>query len=98
MKRLLTQVIIFSMLVIAPVSFSTEKIPNFDVPATENTLSSESRKTTVLVAHRSVTSACKIIHVSRPLTSFALIVEVPAFNIALENLHDRSPPTAVPST
>ncbi len=97
MKRILTQVIIFSMLVIAPVSFSTEKIPNFDVPATENTHSKESKKITTSIAHRSVNSERKAVLARYTPPMFLSIVEVIAFDIALENLHDRSPPMAVPT-
>lgn len=52
MKRMLSHIIILLLLVVAPVSFSTDKIPNFDKPATQSSHIKEARKVTVAVRER----------------------------------------------
>lgn len=54
MKKFLSHIVILLLLVIAPVSFSTDKIPNFDKPATQLTHLEESGRVTNSVARHSV--------------------------------------------
>jgi hypothetical protein len=54
MKRLLSHILLLSLLVIAPVSFSTDAIPCFDVPATHSSSVHESLKTDITVVHQAV--------------------------------------------
>ncbi|GEM_PF-5669551 len=49
MKKILANLTIFLLLIIAPVSFSTEDIPCFDVPATEHNGNSQKQKTILAI-------------------------------------------------
>ncbi len=95
MKRLLSHIIILLLLVVAPVSFSTDKIPNFDKPATEITHLKESRKVTNAVVLSSEKLQCLIIVAY--LSQIHNVTSIsPVFENNLEIPHGRAPPV-VPS-
>jgi len=89
MKKILSQIVIFLLLVIAPVSFSTAEIPNFDVPATKTNQMHESRKVTIGVIRQSIKPVPSV--VAFPRQCFVQIPTIPAFDRNMENLHGRSP-------
>lgn len=95
MKKILCQIVIFSLLVIAPVSFSTAKIPNFDVPATKTIQLHESRKVTIGIICQSIMTVSTV--VVYPHLIFAQFPLAPVFNRNMENLHGRSPPCIIPA-
>ncbi|MSN26669.1 MAG: hypothetical protein GJV46_12470 [Geobacter sp.] len=91
MKRLLCQIVIFSLLVIAPVSFSTERIPNFDVPATKTATAQESIKTLAAAVRRAVIPMqLAVIPISEKI--FALTPQSPVFGFKQDIQHGRAPP------
>lgn len=92
MKKILCQIVIFSLLVIAPVSFSTTEIPNFDVPATKINQLHESRKVTIAVIHQS-TLPVSSVAVVFPRQTFVPLPLIPVFDRNMKSLHGRSPPS-----
>jgi len=73
MKRIFAHVIIFSLLMISPISFSTTKIPNFYILVTIAAPLQEARKTSIAIV-RSVEKSPKQLFVSiSPQHSFILL-------------------------
>lgn len=93
MKKILSQIVIFLLLVIAPVSFSTEKIPSFDKPATQTYHLQESRKTSTAIVHRTVKTEQSVIDLPSK-KSFAAHSSESAFDFSLVVSHGRAPPAS----
>lgn len=91
MRRMLCQIVIFLLLVIAPVSFSTHEIPNFDVPATRINQLHESGKITIAVKRQSILPASSI-PVVFPRQTFVQIPFIQTYDRNMKSLHGRSPP------
>lgn len=96
MKRLLSHIIILLLLVIAPVSFSTDKIPNFDKPATQTTHLKEARKVTNTVVRSSEKPQGLIVAAAPRERNYVFVSITPVFENNLEIPHGRAPPV-VPS-
>lgn len=95
MKRMLCQIVILLLLVIAPVSFSTDKIPNFDKPATQNTQLEESGKTSISVVRRAVRSAKLPSFTYRSQQCYLSAPILSIFDYHSEIPHGRAPPVAL---
>jgi hypothetical protein len=52
MYRVLSQILVFSLLVVVPVSFSTDSIPSLDAPCLKTTPLTQSRKATISIVER----------------------------------------------
>jgi len=91
MKRFFSHIVIIALLVIAPVSFSTTKIPNFDKPATRSVHLKEARKVTVAIGHQPAKPAAKA-SINTIEQIFILIPTLPAFDNTLEIPPGRAPP------
>lgn len=95
MKKILSNIVILALLVIAPVSFSTTKIPNFDVPATRSSHLTESRKANIpFVQHTRKPE--QTLFAFTPLQRPVAIPASPLFVHTQEIPKGRAPP-AVPS-
>lgn len=96
MKRLLSNIILFLLLVVSPVSFSTSSIPNFYILVTINAPLQESKKSSIIVAHR-VGKSTTPVAVVYPEVSIPLHAEQIQFDdtsIIIE--HGRAPPVVLP--
>jgi len=92
MKRFLSHIVLFALLVISPVSFSTAEIPNFDILVTVSSPVQESRKAGITVSRR-VVQAVPLTAVSRSLdTCIILLPTLPAIDNIREIEHGRAPP------
>ena len=91
MKKMLSQIVIFLLLVIAPVSFSTEKIPSFDKPATQTYHLQQLRKTSVAIVHRSVKTEQSTFDFT-PKQKHASTSSESAFNFSIAISYGRAPP------
>lgn len=96
MKRLLSHILLFALLVISPVSFSTSTIPNFYILVTINAPLQESRKNSVTVAHRVAQSLPLPVVIRRPDKCIFSFPSLPEINSSREIEHGRAPPV-VPS-
>ncbi|MDA8414735.1 MAG: hypothetical protein M0023_13230 [Desulfobacteraceae bacterium] len=94
MKKILSHIVIFALLVIAPVSFSTKNIPNFDIPATKTCPLQETQKLTIAVVRRSPGSASPIA-VPRPEVTFFSIAQLPVLDDSHEIPQGRAPPVVL---
>lgn len=91
MKRFLAHIVIFALLVISPVSFSTSSIQNFYILVTVDSPLQESRKTSISVSRRAVT-AKQILIAHSTQSSF---IPFPVTSATLHNQeieHGRAPP------
>ncbi len=91
MKKMLSHIVILLLLVIAPVSFSTEKIPNFDKPATQSSPLQESRKSIISVVHQSIKPVLPVI-VRYTHTLFASVQKNSVHDCCVGNHQGRAPP------
>lgn len=96
MKKFLSHIVIFALLVIAPVSFSTSKIPNFDKPATRTLHLQESRKANVPVIQRAKKAALSVVCFC-PQQSYASYSPINIYVHNLEISHGRAPPQVIHS-
>ena len=96
MKKMLSHIVIVALLVIAPVSFSTSKIPNFDIPATKNSHIDESRKANAPIIQRSKQTPPLVVAVYELQNFFSHSLISDCFN-NLEISNGRAPPPVVPS-
>ena len=96
MKKMLSHIVIVALLVIAPVSFSTSKIPNFDVPATRNSHIQESRKANVPIIQRAKQTPPLVVAAYQLQNFFALSLISDCYN-NLEISNGRAPPLVVPT-
>jgi hypothetical protein len=96
MKRMFSHIIIFLLLMISPVSFSTTKIPNFYILVTVNAPLQESRKSSIAVVRRAVQSPEYCIAAFHPSDHITLFPALPAIDRCCEIEHGRAPPV-VPS-
>jgi len=94
MKKMLSHIVIVALLVIAPVSFSTSKIPNFDIPATRISHIQVSRKANVPIIQRAKQTPPLVFAVCLQQKFFALSLISDCFN-NLEISNGRAPPLAV---
>jgi len=92
MKKILSQIVIFLLLVIAPVSFSTDKIPNYDKPATKSHHLQESRKSTIAVVRRT-TKLLPVVAALSPKQIFISHPASPVYGFNLEIAQGRAPPS-----
>jgi hypothetical protein len=98
-KRLFSQIAIILLLLIVSFPFATENIftvYDLDDLVTEISSVRKSRKVTIAVIHRSVKSEPFVVVVvaSCPPQRYMSASTTPAFALARENLHGRSPPVA----
>ena len=96
MKRMFSHIIIFSLLMISPVSFSTTEIPNFYILVTVNAPLQESRKSSIAVVRRAVHSPEYSVTAFSPPDRITVFPTLPAIDCCREIEHGRAPP-AVPS-
>lgn len=91
MLRLLSHIIIFLLLIVSPVSFSTSSIPNFYILVTMEAPLKESEKSAIAILERTV----------EPNPSFCLLItqenDIPEIHFIpnayiLEIPHGRAPP------
>ena len=96
MKKMLSHIVIVALLVIAPVSFSTSKIPNFDIPATKISHIDESRKANAPIIQRAKQTPPLVVAVYQLQNLFSHSLISDYFN-NLEISNGRTPPLEVPS-
>lgn len=96
MKRMLSHILLFTLLVIAPVSFSTEEIPSFDVPATHSSPFQESRKADIAVVRQAVELTGFLVVSFSPPHCFNSLPKLSINDFRYEIEHGRAPPV-VPS-
>lgn len=92
MKRLLSHIVLFALLVISPVSFSTTEIPNFYILVTINAPLKESRKAGITVAHRVGKSLSSAVVDCPPEKCIISLPILPAIDSTHEIEHGRAPP------
>jgi len=95
MKKTLSHIIIFMMMIIAPVSFSTEEIPCFDVPGVEASSEKNNQKTAIAISRD--TNNKPLPTVIHPLSEKYDFPSPSTFKTAftLEISHGRSPPLSI---
>lgn len=96
MKRLLSHILLLSLLVIAPVSFSTDEIPYVDVPATHSSSVHESLKTDIRVVRQAVKMPEFLVASFLTPHRFTSAAKIFVYDYHLEMKHGRAPPV-VPS-
>jgi hypothetical protein len=96
MKRLLSHILLFTLLVISPFSFTTPEIPSVYISATINVPVTALRKNSITVAHR--VGKLLTLTVVDPTTDHCIVALpiLPTIDSNLEIEHGRSPPV-VPS-
>jgi hypothetical protein len=92
MKRLLSHILLFPLLVISPFSFTTPEIPSVYISVTINAPVTALRKNSITVAHR--VGKLLSLAVVVPSTDHCIIALpiLPAIDSNLEIEHGRSPP------
>jgi hypothetical protein len=96
-KRLLSQIAIILLLLIVVFPFSTENIfsvYDLDDLVIEAPSVQESQKVTIAVKQQSVKSGPLVVVTICPQKRHISVPATPAFYVAPENLHGRSPPVA----
>lgn len=92
MKRILSQILVFSLFMIAPISFSTEKIPNFNPVCVKTESLSQARK--VVAGIKTKTSAYdrsdNTVIIARTL--FVVTATASTIDCYPNNPHGRAPP------
>lgn len=96
MQKMFSHIVIFSLLMIAPVSFSTTEIPNFYILVTINSPLQESRKSSIAVEHRVVRLPEPSVAAITPHHRFILPPNPPTIDCIRDIEHGRPPPV-VPS-
>lgn len=96
MKRMLSHIILFTILVICPYSFTTAEIPSIYISVTINAPLQESRKNNITVAHRVAKSSPLTVIARPPDKSFNSFQAIPVVDSHREIEHGRAPPV-VPS-
>jgi len=92
MKRFLSHIVIFALLVVSPISFSTSKIQNFYILVTVDAPLQESRKTGISVSRRAVTTIEQILIANSPPPSFVTLPVTSATLYKHDIEHGRAPP------
>ncbi|MDD2899224.1 MAG: hypothetical protein PHI31_10990 [Desulfuromonadaceae bacterium] len=96
MKRFFSHIILFALLVISPVSFSTSTIPNFYILVTINAPPQESRKSSITVAHR-VQQPVALATVTQLSDDDTIsLPTLPAIEHSRKIKHGRAPPATPP--
>jgi hypothetical protein len=92
MKRFLSHILLFALLVVSPFSFTTPEIPSVYISVTINNPLQESKRAGITVAHR-VTQTVPYTAVSHPSAKPVIsLPTLPAFDINREIEHGRAPP------
>lgn len=96
MKRLLSHILLFALLVVSPLSFTTSEIPSIYISVTLNTPLQESRKNRITVAHRVAQTVPSTVIARNPDKCIISLPILPAIDSHREIEHGRAPPV-VPS-
>jgi hypothetical protein len=96
MKRFLTHIIIFGLLVVSPVSFSTDKIKNFYILVTINAPLKESRRASIVITHRVASTTQPSVNEISTRQSFFQLPTLPSIDSTRIIEQGRAPPV-VPS-
>jgi len=96
MKRLLSHILLFALLVVCPFSFTTPEIPSIYISVTINSHLKESRKASITVAHRVGKPLSSAVVACRPEKCIISLPILPAIDNTREIEHGRAPPV-VPS-
>jgi len=96
MRRLMSHTVILALLVISPVSFSTSKINNFYVLASINAPLKESRRASIVVAHKEAKTIGPPDSAISPCQCFNSLPTLPAIDCNPIIAQGRAPPV-VPS-
>lgn len=95
MKRLLSHILLFTLLVVCPFSFTTPEIPSIYISVTINAPVQESGKNSITVAHR-VAQLVPLADVVRlPVASVISLPTLPANDNISKIEHGRSPPVVL---
>ena len=96
MKRLMSHMLLFALLVVSPLSFTTSEIPSIFISVTIIAPLQESRKNTISVAHRVGKSLEPAVVVLTPSQRIVLLPTLAAIDNNRDIEHGRAPPV-VPS-
>jgi len=94
MKKLLSHIVLFALLVVSPVSFSTSSIPNFYINVTLDAPLLESKRSSITVAHRVTPPRQFIVAASTPDTVIISFPVLPAIDRYHDIEHGRAPPVS----
>jgi hypothetical protein len=92
MIRILSQILVFALFVVVPVSFSTENIPSLDAPCLKTSALKQTRKATISIVERTVNSRLAVVFM---LTEKATVSTPPFTSQAvcfLKMSQGRAPP------
>jgi hypothetical protein len=92
MKRFLSHIILFTLLSISPISFSSIDIPDFNILVTFNSPTQESRKNSITVAHQVVQPMPLAVDSHPTEQCFTSLPTLPAHSKTSIIEHGRAPP------
>ena len=94
MKKLFTHIVILLLLLISPLSFSTDKIRDFYVNATVNSPIKETRKTSIFIANRVIKLFPLNFASSQPFRRTVSLQKSFLNEVSRIIEHSRAPPSA----
>lgn len=92
MKRFLSHILLFALLVVSPFSFTTPEIPSIYISVTINAPVQESKKNRITVAHRLVQTVPASVFTRFPDKTIIPLPTLPAKASDHEIEHGRAPP------
>ena len=94
MKKQFAHILIFLLLLISPISFSTDKIRDFYVNATVNSHLKETRKTSIFIANRVIKLPTLNFTSSQPYRRTVSLQKSFLNEVSRIIEHSRAPPSA----
>lgn len=96
MKKILSNIVVFLLLIIAPVSFSTEEIPCFDVPGVEGSTQRNKQKNSLAILQQTKKLPLSSVNYTLPENHNSPSPSTPKTVHILEIPHGRAPPLSIP--